>query len=210
MLRHRIVPHQKLPKLLSLGQLKINRLINFPRRKIHRPHQIIGAGCDVQIIRLPIHRQRMKLPSLPPIQQPKAFLVHRLLFEIDDPGRADILFHPGIFDCARINPEQPLSQITEGPMRLTLHLQNMIDLTRRQHTLLDQQFPDRNSGHSNLLDQRCPRKPYRPKPPPGLAARVQICPIILHSSIDRAVKWQANMADEVPPCNRPISTVPFR
>src|SRR5580698_4281573 len=106
----------------------------------------------------------MKLPRLASIEQPKTFLVHGLLFQIDDAGRADVLFHPGIFDCARIDPEQPLGQIAEWPMRLSLHFQNMIDLTRRQHTLLDQQLSDRNTRHSNLLSQTMP-------PPQTLSAQ---------------------------------------
>jgi hypothetical protein len=176
------MPHQKFPQLLPLRELKINRLINFPRRKIHRPHQIIRTGRNIQILRFPIHWQRMKLPSLPPIQQPQTTFIHLLLVQIDEPNRANILFHPRVLDRPRIDAKQPLRQIPKWPPRLLLHFQNMIHLRGRKNALLNQQLTNRNTLHSSLLRQSMQLisnpylDSYRSEPAPGLAILAQNSP----------------------------------
>src|SRR5258706_10006236 len=75
MLGHRIMLHQKFPKLRATGDHKINRLIDPPRRKIHRANQMLCIRRDAQMLVIMMRRQDLKLPRLPPIDVPQAALV---------------------------------------------------------------------------------------------------------------------------------------
>jgi hypothetical protein len=93
----------------------------------------------------------VKLPGLPPIQQPKAILIDFDLVQIHDTGCADILLDPGVFDRLRADPVESLSQIAERPAGLLLDFENVLDLNVAEHALFDEKLSDSDSWQMSLL-----------------------------------------------------------
>ena len=110
------MPHQELAKLFSLGDHKTHRLIDSMGRNIDRLHQVLGARRNLNLIRIPAQGQHMKLPRLPPAQQPQAFGFDFVFFEIDHADCSQVLLNPRVLD----DPGQsvkPLGKIAKRTVR---------------------------------------------------------------------------------------------
>jgi hypothetical protein len=54
--RHRIVPHQKLAQLVALCDEEIHRLVKLTAGKVHRADEVVGTGRHVQVFVPPVQR----------------------------------------------------------------------------------------------------------------------------------------------------------
>ncbi len=90
--------HQERVQLFLLGDHEIDRLVKLLARKVHRAHQSVGGGCDVQVVVVSADRGDMELPRLTTIDQPQGLFIGLDIGQIDLADKSDVLFDPGVFD----------------------------------------------------------------------------------------------------------------
>src|SRR4051794_26022504 len=152
-LRDRVVLHEELAELLALGDQEAQRLVDLLGREVHRAHQVLRAGGDVDRVVLAGRREHVELPGLPAVEEPQAVGVELDVVQVHRPNRAAVLLDPRILDGVRVDPVQPLGEVAEGAVRFLLHAKDVLDLGVGKDALLDQQLPDLNAfcGQAALL-----------------------------------------------------------
>lgn len=146
-----VVFHQELAELGTLGDEEIGGLAEAAGGEIDGPHEILGAGSDVEHLLVAIDGKRVELPGLTAIEEAEALRVGLHFFEIDDSGDADVLLDPRVFDGSGADAVEAFGEIAKGAVAVFLHLHNVINFALGENALFDQKLTDLNTLHPILL-----------------------------------------------------------